>query len=300
MSPSEDPVSSGKAAGAEQAPIAGMTDSHIHIFGPFARYPMHGARSYTPPCEATTEQLVEAHAATGLSRVVIVQPSIYGTDNSCILDAVAELGDDRSCAVVLVDPAASADELSALAGRGARGLRLNLAGFGENTALARDMLRRSIDQAAHAGWHLQLLTRPARTSAVLDIIENSAVPVVFDHFGHVRPEEAQGSVFGRMLDLVRHGKAYVKASAGYALSARPADQHDLRPMVERLLEANPQRLIWGSDWPHLDVGSDGACGLFKTDLAADLARLRSWVGDNATWMQVMSSNARSLYGFRAT
>jgi len=290
MSPSESTV----------GPIEGMTDSHIHIFGPFARYPMQAARSYTPPCEATTEQLLKAHAAAGLSRVVVVQPSIYGTDNSCILDAVAELGEDRSCAVVLVEPTASAEELSALARRGARGVRLNLAGFGENTALARDMLRRSIDQATHAGWHLQLLTRPARTSAVLDIIENSAVPVVFDHFGHVRPEEAQDPVFARMLDLVRHGKAYVKASAGYALSSRPADQGDLRPMVERLLETNPQRLIWGSDWPHLDVGPDGACGLFKTDLAADLARLRSWIGDDAVWTQVMSSNAQSLYGFRAT
>lgn len=300
MSPSEGSVSPGRAVGVEQGLIEGMTDSHIHIFGPFARYPMHAARSYTPPCEATTGQLIKSHAASGLSRVVIVQPSIYGTDNSCILDAVAELGEDRSCAVVLVDPTASADELQALARRGARGLRLNLAGFGENAALARDMLKRSIDQAAHVGWHLQLLTRPARTSAVLDIIEDSAVPVVFDHFGHVKPEEAQGPVFARMLDLVRHGKAYVKASAGYALSSRPADQRDLRPMVERLLEANPLRLIWGSDWPHLDVRPDGACGLFKTNLAADLARLRSWVGDDAVWTQVMSSNAQSLYGFRAT
>lgn len=280
------------------ARIEGMTDAHIHIFGPFDRYPMQASRSYTPPCEARVEQLLQSHAAPGLSRVVVVQPSIYGTDNRCTLDAVAKLGEDRSCAVVLVDPSATVSQLSVLARRGARGMRLNLAGFGENTVLARDMLRRSIDQAASVDWHLQLLTRPIQTSAVLDILEESPVPVVFDHFGYVRPEEAHGSVFGGMLDLVRSGKAYVKASAGYALSSQPADQRDLRPMVERLLEANPLQLIWGSDWPHLDVRPDGACGLFKADLAADLARLRSWVGKDAVWTQVISSNAQSLYKFR--
>ena len=280
--------------------IEGMTDAHIHIFGPFDRYPMQASRSYTPPCEATIAHLLESHTAVGLSRVVVVQPSIYGTDNRCTLDAVAELGQEQSCAVVLVDPSATLGQLSALARRGARGVRLNLAGFGEDRALARDTLRRSIDQAASVDWHLQLLTRPEQTSAVLDILEDSTVPVVFDHFGHVRPEAAHGSAFAGMLDLVRSGKAYVKASAGYALTSQPADQRDLRPLVERLLEANPLRLIWGSDWPHLDVRPDGACGLFKANLAADLARLRSWVGDDAVWTQIISSNAQSLYGFRAT
>lgn len=288
----------GREDDARPARIEGMTDAHIHIFGPFDRYPMQASRSYTPPCEARVEQLLQSHAGPGLSRVVVVQPSIYGTDNRCTLDAVAKLGEDRSCAVVLVDPSATVSQLNALAQRGARGVRLNLAGFGENAGLARDMLKRSIEQAASVDWHLQLLTRPAQTSAVLDILEEAPVPVVFDHFGHVGPEESRGAVFDGMLDLVRHGKAYVKASAGYALSSHPADQRDLRPMVERLLEANPLRLIWGSDWPHLDVRPDGACCLFETDLAADLARLRSWVGSDAVWAQVMSTNAQSLYGFR--
>src|SRR5215216_1049098 len=191
----------------------GACDCHVHVFDP-ARFPYAAKRVYTPP-EASVESLLELHKVLRMDRVVIVQPSVYGADNACTLDAVRRLG-ARARAVAVIDKTTSATELDEMAAAGVRGIRLNL-----NTTpggeIDADGSKRTLDVAAEQirgrRWHIQFYTRPHVIAALKDHIEQLPFPVVFDHF--VAAQAAKGPNqpgFDALTDLVRSGRAYVKIS----------------------------------------------------------------------------------------
>jgi len=285
---------------------AGACDCHVHIFGDPARYPWFAGRSYTPE-PATVPELRAVHDALHMDRVVVVQPSVYGTDNTCALDAVRDLGTSRARGVVVIDPSNVSDEtLNEMARAGIRGIRLNLATAGINDPTA--ALPRFQAAAARAkahNWHIQLNTSLRMIDALNSQLLASPVTLVFDHFGGAA---GSGGVeqpgFAALVNLVKAGKAYVKISAAAdSGSRRPPDYPDALPLARAFVSANAERVLWGTNWPHPD--SNARQGRKNTDLAPNmqiddglvLNLLPVWVPDPVTRKTILVDNPARLYGF---
>ncbi len=264
-------------------------DSHAHIIGEPARYPMVANRSYTPP-PASIAAYRAMLAALGLERGVIVQPSFYGTDNRCTQDALrASAGAFRGVAVV--GAGVDAGLLAELSADGFRGARFNLL-FGGGLSL--DVLEDVAARVARVGWHVQLLIDIRQLPAIEARIAALPCPVVFDHLGHfpVPASGAEGEAgFAALERLVGNGRTWVKLSGGYRLSALPPPYADLRGFAQRLCALRPDRLVWGSDWPHTalegEMPNDGPL----------LDTLADWVPDTATRKRILVDNPAALYDF---
>ena len=282
---------------------AGACDCHTHVFGDPARYSLARDRVYTPE-PASIEEMRALHRALRMDRVVIVQPSIYGTDNACTLDAVRQLG-SRARAVVVIDGRMSAAALDAMHKAGARGIRINLATSGQtDPAAARHLLQTAVEQLRGRPWHIQMYTTLPVIEAIRDQVAASPIPIVFDHFGG-----AQASLgidqpgFAALLSVVRSGKAYVKISGAYRSSNAQPDYAEVAPLAKALIAANPQRILWGSDWPHPD--SSRVAGRKATDIAPLLQiddgrllnQLAVWTPDAARRKLILVDNPASLYGY---
>ena len=238
-----------KAAGPLVDMPAGAIDVHNHIVGPVSKYPMAANRTYTPP-EASVAQLRALRTSMGVARNVVVQPSVYGVDNRCLVDALAELGTSaRGVAVVPVD--VSDAELQRLASHGVTGVRLNLATFDiRDPKVAADVVHALAPRVAALNWHIQINTGLPVIGSLAPMIADVNVPVVFDHIGNA--EAALGvnqKGFGALVELVRARNTYVKLSAPYTLSKR-ADWADVAPLAKALAAAGPDRMLWGTNWPH--------------------------------------------------
>jgi predicted TIM-barrel fold metal-dependent hydrolase len=228
---------------------AGAIDVHNHIIGPMAKYPMSPKRTYTPP-EASVAQLRALRAQIGVPRNVIVTPSFYGFDNSATVDAVVELGASaRGVAVVPLD--VSDAELKRLADKGVVGVRLNLATLGiKDPKAATEALNAFAPRFAPLGWHIQLNTETPMVPALAQTIGTLKVPVVFDHMSNLEAEKGLNQPgFGALVELVKGRNTYVKLSAPYNLSKR-ADWADVVPFAKALIAAGPDRMLWGTNWPH--------------------------------------------------
>lgn len=268
---------------AERMLPAGTCDTHFHVFGPQARYPMDPRRGYTPH-ECSLDDYRRVMAAIGIARGVIVQPSVYGTDNSATLDALREGGPEFRAIVV---PAANVgdDELERMHGLGVRGVRLNLVnpqvvGVEDTLAIVRRMASR--------GWHLQVQLELGRDpDSLRAICAKAQVPVVVDHMGKVPPSTRDHP----LMDMLAAGACWVKLSAPYRVSAEAAPHADLTGLVRAMADANPDRLLWGSDWPHTELHHG-------TPAAASLAALvHAWFPDEAMRQRVCVANPARLYGF---
>jgi predicted TIM-barrel fold metal-dependent hydrolase len=295
------PGSSARAAGGDHLP-PGACDCHVHVFGDPSRFPYAPDRRYTPARAETGE--LAAHAdRLGIDRIVIVQPSPYGTDNACTLDAVAAL-DGRARAVAVIDESTSADELQALHAGGVRGVRLNLETAGSrDPARAQRLLGAAAEQIGALGWHLQLFAHIDVIAALAPAVPGLGVPLVIDHFGQAQAADGPGATsFRRLLDLLAAGHAYVKLSAPHRVS-RAAGLEDVAPLVHAMLRANPERLVWGSDWPHprggTTISNPSEIEAFDTiDDALALQRLQRWVDDPALLKRILVSNPALLYDFQ--
>jgi predicted TIM-barrel fold metal-dependent hydrolase len=237
------------AAGPLSDMPAGAIDVHNHIVGPLRVYPMAPNRTYTPP-EASVAQLRALRRQLGVARNVIVQPSFYGFDNSCLVDALAELG--TSARGVAVVPADVTDtELQRLASRGVTGVRLNLGTSGiRDPKVAADAVHAFATRLVPLGWHIQINTELPVIEGLAPMIADIKVPVVFDHVGNA--EAALGvnqKGFGALIALVKTRNTYVKLSAPYNLSRR-SDWADVVPLAKALIVAGPDRMLWGTNWPH--------------------------------------------------
>jgi predicted TIM-barrel fold metal-dependent hydrolase len=281
----------------------GACDCHVHVFGTAAEFPFVEARGYTPP-PASADELLKLQTALGLSRVVIVQPSIYGTDNSCTLDGMRRLGSERTRGVAVIDDKTTAAQLKEMHDAGIRGVRVNLETGGvSDPAISSRNLDAAIKRVASLGWHVQVYTRLSVVEAVHDDVMKSDVPVVFDHFGGA---QAAGGVdqpgFAALLDLVRAGKAYVKVSGHYRSSAKAPAFDDVAPLARALIAANPDRIVWGTDWPHphhADPGEEltGLTPSFDIDDGLALAQLPRWAPTAATRRKILVDNPARLYDF---
>jgi predicted TIM-barrel fold metal-dependent hydrolase len=238
-----------KAAGPLADMPAQAIDVHNHIVGPQSKYPMAATRTYTPP-EASVAQLRALRLQLGTARNVIVQPSFYGFDNSQLVDALTELGTSaRGIAVVPQD--VSDTELKRLASKGVTGVRLNLATAGvKDPKVAIDAINSFAPRFVPMGWHIQINTGLPVVAAIASTVANLKVPVVFDHMANLEAEKGVNQPgFGVFVDLVKSRNVYVKLSAPYNLSKR-ADWADVVPFAKALIAAGPDRMLWGTNWPH--------------------------------------------------
>jgi len=257
-------------------------DCHIHIFGPFARYPLDPARKYTPEA-APLEDYLGVAKALGTGRVVLVQPSVYGTDNSCQRDAIATLG-ERARGVAVIDDSVSAAQLRELNGAGFVGARLNFMRAGELESLERIAARVKV-----FGWHVQLHLPGAMIPEIADRLLKLPTGFVIDHFGRVDPRHGVWQpAFQALLRLVDSGKCWVKLSAPYRIDAAP--YRDAALLAQELVKRNPERMVWGTDWPHPDVA-------VVPEDAGLLATLLDWVPDEAARHRILVDNPAKLYRF---
>jgi len=230
----------------------GACDCHTHIFGDSARFPFTPARTYTPE-PASVDEVRALHRALHTSRVVIVQPSVYGTDNGCTLDAIGKIGPGAR-GVAVIDEHTPESTLDDMNRAGIRGIRLNLETGGvTDPAAARQRFERAVERIRGRNWHIQIFTRLSVIQGISDLVMHAAVPVVFDHFGGAQaPLGTEQAGFAALVNLVRAGKAYVKISAPYLASTQAPDYPDVVPFARALLAANPERLLWATNWPHPD------------------------------------------------
>jgi len=282
---------------------AGACDCHTHIFGDPARFPFWSGRTYTPET-ASIAEMTMLHRALHMDRVVIVHPSVYGSDNSCTLDAIRQLG-PRARGIAVIDDKTSDAQLDELHRGGIRGIRLNLETFGQtDPAAARRRFQTAVHRMSGRPWHLQLYTRLAVIQGLQDQVMAAPVPVVFDHFGLAQAALDVGQPgFSVLVDLVRSGKSYVKISGAYRASTRTADYADVTPLAQTLIAANPQRILWGTDWPH-PTGAPlpghnvtDVAPLLPIDDGRLLNQLPIWAPDAAVRKTILVDNPARLYGF---
>ena len=252
--------------GVKQTPVSfdvpkGACDSHVHIFGPDDTYPFAPDRKYTPP-NALIPDLDALHRALHIDRVVVVHPSPYGADNACTVDAVRQMG-ARARGVAVIDDRTTDADLDIMHAAGIRGVRVNLESAGENNpAKAGKQLQDASARVARLGWHVQTYTNLSVLQPLTDAIQKMPTPLVVDHFGLA--QAARGTAqpgFAELLALLRSGKAYVKISAAYRISDVPGHA-DAAPIARAIIDANPDNVVWGTDWPHPNhtgpVPDDGA------------------------------------------
>ena len=265
----------------------GATDCHAHVIGPFSLFELQEDRSYTPP-EAPLAAYRTLLDTLGLERGVVVQPSVFGTDNACTLDALAKHR-NRLRGIAVVDPSVSDERLERMAGNGIRGIRFNMlfrggVDFDHLSALARRIER--------LGWHIQLLIDCRTLPVLAPKLARLPVDIVIDHMGHM-PTSAgiDHPGFKQLLRLVREGRTWVKLSGANRTSSAGAPYHDTIPFAQALVDADPTRLVWGSDWPHVAI--DG----YMANDGELLDLLRLWVPDERQRHLVLVENPARLYGF---
>lgn len=272
---------------------AGACDAHAHVFGPHSEYPTSPERGYNPP-RAPLEDLQRLHGILGIERCVLTQPSAYGTDNRAMLDAVARGGEGWR-AVVAVGSDVTDEELQRLHESGARGVRLNmvdpggmpLGSFAEVEELAR--------RIEPLGWHVEVLIHVDDYPDMSGTLGRLPVPVVSAHLGYMKTSQGVDHPgFRDYLALLRDGNFWVKLSGPYRISARTAQPYDdTIPFAHALVEAAPNRVLWGSDWPHVifnpshQMPNDGP--LFD--------HIFDWAPDEEMRRRIFVDNPAELYGF---
>ncbi|MDH6590296.1 D-galactarolactone isomerase [Variovorax sp. TBS-050B] len=281
------PFSAGTGRTAVEVP-AGACDCHVHLYD--ARYPaVAGAKLLPPDAGADDYRLLQQR--TGTARAVFVTPSTYGVDNRALLDALDAFG-EAARGVAVIGPDTGDETLHALHARGVRGVRLNLSlGVANDAADLLPLARR----IAPLGWHLQLLAPPDLLLGLAPALEALPVPLVFDHFGRLAPSMAgRHGAHALILRLLRAGRAWVKLSGGYIVSERPAPHDDLMPLARSCIEAAPERVLWGSDWPH---ASASAGHQPMPDDARQMDQLAQWAGTAGVLRRILVDNPAALYGF---
>ena len=283
---------------------ADACDCHTHIHGDPEKFPFFAGRVYTPEL-ASPEEMAALHKAIGIKRVVIVTPSIYGTDNSATLFGMKARGNDARGVAVIDDKTPEAD-LDAMDKAGIRGIRINLATAGtSDPAVGKQRLDAAIARIkARNAWHVQMFISLPTVSAIKDIVANAPMPLVFDHFGGADAKLGLDQPgFADLLALVKSGKAYVKISGAYRASTQGPDYPDVAPLAKALIAANPERIIWGTDWPHPnsvtppDKKPTDVTPLYQIDDGRLLNQLAGWAPDAATRKTILVDNPARLYRF---
>jgi predicted TIM-barrel fold metal-dependent hydrolase len=276
------------------------TDCAVHVYDP-KRFPYWEGRSYTPE-PATLAELRRLLQTLTLERVVVVQATSYGTDNTCVVASIRELG-NRARGVAIIDektPEASLDDMHQA---GVRSVRLTLNNLATtDLAAARQRLKMTVDRLrTRKNWSLQLSANVATYEILREELMALPMPLVVDHFGQVQAADGIGQRgFSTVLELVKSGKAYVKISNPHSISRQP-DLSDVAPFATALIGANPDRVVWGTAWPHPTAGSARTPTELSPHQQLDDGRavnmLPVWAPDAATRKMILVDNPAQLYDF---
>jgi predicted TIM-barrel fold metal-dependent hydrolase len=273
---------------AQLAIPAGSVDCHTHVF--VDGYPMIPERGYNPP-QSTLDDMLAMHARLGIERVVLTQPSVYGTDNSAILDAVDRIA-ERARAVVAVGADVSDGELEELHSRGARGIRLNLDNVG-GMPIEMDEVPGLAKRIGAIGWHVEFLFAGHELPGLVPLLRTLDAPVSIGHFAYMPAAKGVGyPPFQELMSLVAEGNTWVKLSAPNRLGVGnlpPWPQ--VVPLARALIEANPDRMLWATDWPHPNKFEA------QPNDADLLEQLELWAPDEEMRRRILVDNPVALYGF---
>jgi D-galactarolactone isomerase len=279
------PYSSGTEAPKLKAP-ANASDCHMHIYD--SRFPVAPTATLRPPdAHPSVYRLLQKRIGT--TRNVIVQPSTYGTDNSCTLDAMARIG-PTARAVAVVDTTVSDAELQRLLGLGVRGIRFNLVQAGATTV---DMIEPLSARVNELGWHVQIHMLGDQIVQIEGLLQRLPSPIVFDHMGRIPlPAGVNHPAFGVISKLIEQGRTWVKLSGAYmATKVGPPTYADVAPLAQAYIRAAPERMVWATDWPHPTEKT------VKPDDAILLDLLVEWAPSESTRHRILVENPEVLYGF---
>jgi 2-pyrone-4,6-dicarboxylate lactonase len=266
---------------------AGAWDTHVHIFGPAEKYAHVPQPHYTLP-DGNMEQWLRVMPTLHLKRFVIVQPSFYGTDNSCLLDSLSAVG-DLARGVVMVETNIADDELLRLHKYGVRAVRLDLFKRAKDPMSSiEDYIRHMASRVKPLGWHLQFYA-PGYVVRDLNVFLRSLqIDFVIDHMGYMLEEDGlKSSDFSALLDLLDCGKCYLKLSAAYRI-AKNRSYKFVEPVAKAIVERAPDRAIWGSDWPHISNS--------ERDTGELLNLLEQWAPTDLARRLVLVENPNRLFG----
>jgi predicted TIM-barrel fold metal-dependent hydrolase len=264
-------------------------DCHHHIYG--SQYKVD-PKATLRPGDATVDDYRALQKRIGTTRDVIVQPSTYGTMNEPTLDALTAIG-PTARAVVVVDTTVTDAELKRMHGLGARGVRFNLAQAGATTPEMLDPIAKRITAL---GWHIQVNATADKIMEIMPILETLPCPIVFDHLAHIpEPDGIKHPLFGKVLALIDKGKTWVKLSGAYAdTKVGPPTYADSSAVARAYVQKAPERLVWGSDWPHPSERETKPDDAILIDLMLD------WAPDEAVRNRIFVDNAATLYDFPKT
>jgi predicted TIM-barrel fold metal-dependent hydrolase len=268
------------------------TDAHCHVFGPGDVFPYHPKRSYTPP-DAPKELIKTVHDRLGLERAVIVQATCHYDDNTAMMDCLVS-DPDRYRGIVMVLPEVADEELDRLDKGGARGARFSFARHlsgGNKPDFSK--IRTVCEKIAPFGWHAVIYMEADDVVDCADALKSLPVPVVFDHMARINPDQGIGQpAFQLLLNFLKDSGAWVKITGAERLSKAGTPFHDVIPFAQALIEAAPDNLLWGTDWPHPNIA-----GYMPND--GDLVDLLGEYvgGDEALLKKILVDNPARLYRF---
>jgi D-galactarolactone isomerase len=282
--------SSGSEAPKLHAP-PNATDCHFHIYDASFQIAPYATLK---PQEASVDDLLALRRRLGITRGVVILPSTYGTDNHNYIALLPRLGSDRTRMVGVVNTSVTDAELHDMHAAGVRGIRFNLAPAGATTLDMLEPLSRRVDAM---GWHCQINMPGAQILAAQEVFLRIPGKLVFDHLAHVpEPEGVNSPVFALMRRLLDKGNVWIKLSGAYAdTKVGPPAYADSTAVAKAYVQAAPQRLVWGSDWPHPTEAADK-----KPDDAVLFDLLGEWAPDEPTRHRILVENPAELYDFTKT
>jgi 2-pyrone-4,6-dicarboxylate lactonase len=270
-------------------PPSGAWDTHVHIFGPPERYAHVEKPHYTLP-DGTLAQYRSLMPRLGIQRFVIVQPSYYGTDNSCLLDTLVEVG-DRARGVVMIEPDMTEAELAGFHRRGVRAVRLDLFKRArEPLAAIKSYIAQMAARVGPLGWHLQFYAPGHVVRDLIHFFATLQIDFVIDHMGYMLEEDGLRSEdFSALLDLLQGGHCYLKLSGAYRIAKLRGYEY-VEPVARAIVERAPDRAVWGSDWPHISYSD--------RDTGELLSLLERWAPSQSARRQILVENPNRLFGER--
>lgn len=266
---------------------SGAWDTHVHIFGPPERYSHVEKPHYTLP-DGTLAQYRRLMPQVGIEKFVLVQPSFYGTDNSCLLDALVDVG-DLARGVVMIEPEISDAELDRFHQCGVRAVRLDLFKRArEPRAAIRSYITETAARVGALGWHLQFYAPGYVVRDLIHFFRTLQIDFVIDHMGYMLEEDGLRSEdFSALLDLLACGHCYLKLSGAYRI-AKHRSYAFVEPVAKAIVDRAPDRAVWGSDWPHISYSD--------RDTGELVSLLERWAPSESARQKILVENPNRLFG----
>jgi predicted TIM-barrel fold metal-dependent hydrolase len=266
---------------------SGAWDIHVHVFGPSERYSHVEKPHYTLP-DGTLAQYRRLMPQVGIERFVLVQPSYYGTDNSCLLDALIDVG-DLARGVVMIEPGISDAELNRFHRCGVRAVRLDLFKRARQPLTAiKSYIVEAAARVGPLGWHLQFYAPGYVVRDLIPFFRTLQIDFVIDHMGYMLEEDGLRSEdFSALLDLLGCGHCYLKLSGAYRI-AKHKGYEFVEPVAKAIVDQAPERAVWGSDWPHISYSD--------RDTGELVSLLERWAPSDSARRKILLDNPKRLFG----